>query len=91
MRLVPPLEECDRSIIGSEAGETIILSSETLEELSTLGRALSGDMPGETGIPFVVRALIERIESANPDLSIASDEDGIRAIVRDLLTAGERT
>jgi hypothetical protein len=88
MRLVPPLEESDRSSIGSDAGETITLARETLEELSSLGKALSGDMPGDIGIAFLVRALVEAIESANPDLSIASDGDGIRAIVRDLLTAG---
>jgi hypothetical protein len=92
MRLVPPLEECSSSHQDSDACETITLSPETLGELSALGRTWSGDMPGEFGMSFVVHALLEAIENADPDFSLAASEDEIRAIVRDLFTttpAGE--
>jgi hypothetical protein len=87
MRLLPPLEECNANSPDSDICETITVSSQTLEELSALGRRWSGDMPGQIGMLLVVRALLEGIENADPDFSLATGEDEIRAIVRDLLAA----
>ena len=77
MKLVAPVE---KHVSMSEELETLVLSDRHLEYLEQISQAINPEMPRAFGWPQAIRAILDRIEESDIDLTDAASEEEIAAL-----------
>ena len=62
---------------GDPAIETVVLSDSQIEFLQQVSEGMSAGMPPAFGWPHAIRAILERFEESEIDLTAASSEEEI--------------
>ena len=82
MKEVSPLPPPQKEVAGtSPATELLTLTLDQVEFLQTASQAINPGAHPRFGLPHVVRTLLDYIETSGIDLTVASSEDEIAALV----------